>query len=133
MKMKRLFFAMSICGMSALMIACSDNKSAEVKNAPTENSVNTEAESKAVANQEMKIEIAGMSCVKGCGSSIRKELKSTGGVTDVSYDFEEGRAKNLATIKFDDSKVSEDDIILAITTLDEHKYSIGEHTVKPIK
>lgn len=128
--MKKIFFILTVSSLGVLT-ACGEKTTQESAAAVQQND-ETPAE-KPVANQEMSIEISGMTCEKGCGSSIRKELKSTGGVTDVSYDFEDGRETNVAKIKFDDSKVTEDDLILAITTLDGHKYTIGEHSVKSIR
>lgn len=73
----------------------------------------------------LKAEIAGMTCVKGCGSSIRKELYSLGGVSKVDFDnFDEEEDFNNIKIYYDENKVSQDDIILAITTLEDHKYSL---------
>lgn len=124
--MKKLFFGIAIVVLS-ISTSCSSDKAtttvAEKTATPDE---------KPIANKELSVEITGMVCEKGCGASIRKELLSTGGVTACSFDFEEGRESNVAKIAFDDSKISEDEIVLAITTLDEHKYTIGNPMVSDL-
>ena len=127
--MKNLFLVFAVA-LFAITTSCSS----ETK---TENTVATEQEKEAVtkpvANQEMTIEVMGMVCEKGCGGSIRKEMKATNGVTGCSFDFEDEREVNVATIAYDDSKISEDEIILALTTMNEHQFTVGKHTVSPLK
>lgn len=77
------------------------------------------------ANTAMSAEISGMSCVMACGSSIKKELYSLGGVSKVEFDdFNEENEFNKIKVYYDDNAVSEDDLILAITTLESHKYGL---------
>lgn len=77
------------------------------------------------ANTAMTAEISGMSCVMACGSSIRKELYSLGGVSKVDFDdFNEENEYNKIKVYYDDNMISEDDIVLAITTLESHKYGL---------
>ena len=59
-----------------------------------------------VANQVMTMEVDGMVCKMGCGGGIRKELKATGGVSLVEFDFEEERTTDVATIYFDQTNTS---------------------------
>ena len=46
---------------------------------------------KVVSNKIVAMEIEGMTCVMGCGASIRKELYTTEAVSSVEFDFKEGR------------------------------------------
>jgi copper chaperone CopZ len=127
--MKNLFLVLTVAIFS-ITTSCSSE-------AKTENKVATDQEkeetAKPIANQQMTIEVMGMVCEKGCGGSIRKEMKATNGVTKCSFDFEDEREVNVATIDFDDAKVSEEEIILALTTMNEHQFTVGTHTVKSLK
>ena len=127
--MKNLFLVLAVA-LFSITTSCSSE-------AKTENAVATDQEKEAitkpVANQEMTIEVTGMVCEKGCGGSIRKEMIATNGVTKCSFDFEDEREVNVATISFDDSKITEEEIILALTTMNEHQFTVGEHSVKPLK
>lgn len=127
--MKNLFLVLTVA-LFSIATSCSSEAKTENKVATDQE---TEATAKPVANQQMKIEVMGMVCEKGCGGSIRKELNETNGVTKTSFDFEDEREVNVATIDFDDSKISEEEIILALTTMNEHQFTVGTHTVKPLK
>ena len=127
--MKNLFLVLAVA-LFSITTSCSSE-------AKTENTVATDQEKEAitkpVANQEMTIEVTGMVCEKGCGGSIRKEMIATNGVTKCSFDFEDEREVNVATISYDDTKITEEEIILALTTMNEHQFTVGEHSVKPLK
>ncbi len=126
--MKNLLMVFTVAFLS-IVTSCSSDQKVEKQLASTEK----EVIAKPVANKEMTIEVMGMVCEKGCGSSIRKEMKATNGVTKTSFDFEEDREVNVATIAFDDTKISEEEIILALTTMNEHQFSVGKHTVKSLE
>jgi copper chaperone CopZ len=76
-----------------------------------------------VANKMLEIEIEGMMCEMGCGGSIRKALKGTGGVEQCSFDFDDEAEWNKAYIKFDKYKVSADKIISLIEELNENQFA----------
>lgn len=78
------------------------------------------------ADRMATIEISGMTCEAGCGGSIRKELKATGGVSRVQYDFVEGRDVQTAKVSFDKDKVSLDQMINIITSINEKQFSVGK-------
>jgi len=82
-------------------------------------------------NTILTIEIGGMTCEMGCGSSIRKELKATGGVERVKYDFLEGRKVQTATISFDKNKVSKDQMIGIITHMNDKQFTVGKTAEEP--
>lgn len=116
---------------SLLLLACNSN---ENKVEETVNSTTEVADHKSVVPTDyIAAEITGMSCVKGCGSSIRKELYSLGGVSKVEYDFEEERESNGIKIYFDEAQISQDEIILALTTMDEHKYTVSNQETTKIQ
>ena len=62
----------------------------------------------------------------GCGASIRKELYATKAVSSVEFDFKEGRKTNIATIKFDTSKINLNQIVSLLSTMNENQFTIGK-------
>lgn len=78
------------------------------------------------SNQILTIEIEGMTCEMGCGGSIRKELKATGGVERVSFDFIEGRNVQTAKISFDSNKISQDEMVKLITKMNDKQFKVGK-------
>jgi copper chaperone CopZ len=78
------------------------------------------------ANRMLTMEVSGMTCVMGCGASIRKELFATKAVSSVEFDFEKGRATNLAKIAFDKDKVTVDQIVQLISSLNSKQFTIGK-------
>lgn len=78
------------------------------------------------ADRMLSMEIKGMSCVMGCGASIRKELLSTKAVCSVEFDFEENREFNTAKIAFDKDKITTDQLVVLISKLDDKKFTVGE-------
>jgi len=117
MTMKKLIFILT---SSVILSACSDQKIVE----KTENS--TEKVIVAVnPNQVLTMEIDGMVCKMGCGSSIRKGLKETNGVATVEFDFEEERKTNVAKIIYDKSLVSSEELIKVVSTLNDGQFLVG--------
>jgi copper chaperone CopZ len=92
----------------------------------------TEKGKKEVSKEEVvpdrmaTIEISGMTCEAGCGGTIRKELKATGGVSRVQYDFVEGREVQTAKVSFDKDKVTLDQMLKIITTINEKQFTVGK-------
>lgn len=127
--MKNILLVLIVALLSIATSCTSETKTDNKVVVKTEN----EETAKPVANKELTIEVMGMVCEMGCGGSIRKEMKATNGVTECSFDFEDEREVNVATIAFDDSKTSEDEIILALTTMNEHQFTVGKHAVKSLK
>lgn len=77
------------------------------------------------ANNKVAIEVTGMTCEHACGGSIRMALKETGAVERVSFDFEDGRAKNTAYISYDEKKISTEEIKGIIEELNENQFTTG--------
>lgn len=84
-------------------------------------------------NSILTMKIDGMTCMMGCGASIRKELYSTKAVKNVEFDFEEGRETNTAKIAFDDSKISQKEMVEIISKMNEKQFTVGETKVEPMK
>ena len=75
--------------LDSILVSCSTSTDQEADSKETETS-QTIKESDLVAvtpNRKMTTEIDGMTCVMGCGGSIRKELLNTGAVSRCSFDF----------------------------------------------
>lgn len=86
-----------------------------------------------IADKMVEMEISGMSCEMGCGGSIRKALKETGGVHRVQYDFVEGRAQQTAKISFDSKLVNVDQMVKLIEELNDRQFSVGKTSPRGIK
>lgn len=79
---------------------------------------------KVVSNKEMEVEVEGMMCMMGCGSSIRKALKETGGVESCSFnDFDDEKDWNKVVIRFDSEKISADKIISIVEEINEKQFT----------
>jgi copper chaperone CopZ len=78
------------------------------------------------ANRLLSMEVDGMVCEMGCGSSIRKELKETGAVLSCDFDFEDGRKLNTAKITFDKNKITVDELIDVVNTLNDKQFKVGK-------
>lgn len=85
-----------------------------------------EAKAAVDANRLMTIEVKGMSCEMGCGGSIRKELKATGGVARVEFDFVEGEEIQTAKISFDTNKVTENEVVEIITSMNDKQFTVSK-------
>jgi copper chaperone CopZ len=89
---------------------------------------NESSSDKVIPNRELTMEVSGMMCVMGCGSSIRKELYQTKGVSEVEFDFEEERETNVAKIKFDKNIVSIEEMVSIVNTMNENQFTVGNTT-----
>lgn len=78
---------------------------------------------KVIGSRKMTTEIEGMTCEMGCGGSIRKALKETGGVERVQYDFVEGRKKQVAIISYDSTKIDVQKMLQLIQTINEKQFT----------
>jgi copper chaperone CopZ len=77
------------------------------------------------ANKTISLNIEGMVCEMGCGSSIRKALKDTKAVDRCSFDFKDERKVNVATIAFDSTAITKDKIVSIISTLNDKQFKVN--------
>lgn len=84
------------------------------------------------ANKMLSVEIEGMSCEMACGGSIRMNLKATGAVDRVKFDFVDGRKIQTAFISYDDSKISERQMLKLIESINENQFRTHKHTSEEI-
>jgi mercuric ion binding protein len=109
-------------------------QSSNETNQPTEKEEKTSSEKvKVTPNKMLLMEVDGMSCVMGCGSSIRKELYATNGVSEVEFDFEDGRETQIAKIKFNSDKVTPEQMVKIVNTMNEKQFTVGKVTEEDIE
>lgn len=87
---------------------------------------------KVKGNRLLTLEIEGMTCVMGCGGSIRKELNNTNAVESCDFDFETGRAKNIAKISFDKNKITVDEIIKIVSHMNKGQFKVHRNSSEDI-
>ena len=107
-----------------LTFGCQQSTNETIKTSEKEEQTSPE-KVKVTPNKMLLMEVDGMSCVMGCGSSIRKELYATNGVSEVEFDFEEGRETQKAFIKFNSNIVSVDEMIQIVKTMNENQFTVG--------
>jgi copper chaperone CopZ len=78
------------------------------------------SDSKVDANTVASISIDGMTCEVGCAAYIQKTLAKTKGIESCEVDFE----NNLATVKFDNTIINDEEIVDIIESLNEGQYSV---------
>lgn len=85
-----------------------------------------------IPNRKLTLQVDGMVCEMGCGGTIRKELKGTGGVARCSFDFKGENVPSTATIEFDKDKISADQIAKIIEKLNDGQFSVGKMDTETI-
>jgi len=70
------------------------------------------------------ISIDGMSCEMMCGGSIKKALAKLPGITSTKIEFIEGDEQDHAIISYDDTKVTDAEMIEAIQALHDGQYKV---------
>lgn len=111
----------------ALLTACSETAQ-DTKVEEIEQEVISEKESvNVIPNHILTMEVSGMSCEMACGGAIREGLIETGAVARVQYiDFDMDQETNIAKVYFDDSKISEENIIEIVSTLNKKQFTVGK-------
>ena len=123
--MKQTFAIFCLIGM---LISCNSEK----KKIMVRKEFHKSKESYVNSNQILSVEISGMACVMGCGASIRKELYSTKAVSNVEFDFREGRKTNFAEIKYDTNKITINQIVGLLSTMNEKQFTVGKTISKTL-
>lgn len=106
------------------VISCSEGQPEAQKADEVSNSDEQAVES-AIADEYVDLDIDGMVCKMGCGGSIRKELKATGGVEKVEFDFTEERKTNYAKVYFDSKKISVDEIVKVVSEINDGQFTVS--------
>lgn len=97
-----------------------------IKNAGAKKNHNTSNETTVIPNKLLLVQVQGMSCEMNCGGSIRKALKKTGGVSRVEFKWIDEADKQQTLISFDDSKISQEEIIQLIEKINEGQFQTSE-------
>ena len=107
------------------LMGCENNKQLADENMPeTQMEVQTYDETTVTPNHVATFEVEGMMCEKGCGSTIRKGLYETGGVSKVDIlNFNEDDSINKIKVYFDSQKSTTEDMINVIGELADKRYS----------
>lgn len=109
MKFSALIFTTTL-----VLSACSPSKNTETD---TQSEIST-----SISNKTITVEIEGMVCQKGCGSSIRKELKKMDGVSNVSFNYSDSTKTDDVIIDFDENKTSKKEIIKVIESTNKGQF-----------
>ena len=121
-----------VVAFSAVVVLGACSSEPEVIHLRTEKG-KKETKAPVAANRVLTMEIEGMTCEMGCGGSIRKELKATGGVARVEFpNFTEGAKMQTARVSFDTNKITADEMIKIVTTMNEKQFTVGKTTSEVI-
>ncbi len=102
--------AYAVLGLSTLMVSCGgDSQTGD------SNNVTNVASEMAF----LRADISGMTCAVGCAKTIEKMLSETEGVSSAEVDYE----KKAAFINYDKAKVSEADLLKAISKFKDGSYA----------
>lgn len=99
----------------------------------TEKGAGDKATLKVTPTAMMTIDVEGMTCEMGCGGSIRKELKGTGGVSRVKFDFEEGRKVQKAYIYFNETVIRPEEIKTLLTTMNDKQFTVSNDEIEELE
>lgn len=112
--MKKLIFSLGVIG---LLASCSAEKVIEVPITHVEATSNV---SKTVAD----ISIDGMTCEMGCVATVKSKLNGLKGIEGIEIDFDADRQIDFAHVEFDESIVSEKEMIETIQAIGDGLYSV---------
>lgn len=102
--------AYSLLGLSTIMVSCGGDSSSKDSN---------KVENVASEMAFLRADVSGMTCAVGCAKTIEKMLNETEGVVAAEVNFE----KEAAFIEYDKAKVSEADLLKAISEFKDGSYS----------
>ena len=114
------YFLLAAFGLC--VVACSQQPEQTVEQEPAKTEVertevvSTGAESKAIAS----LGIEGMTCAIGCAGKIQKTLAAMDGIIACDVLFED----KIAEVRYDDTKISEDDMVAAIQELNKGQFKV---------
>ena len=107
-KMRNIFSIILVC---LFFFSCSSNQ--------PENNVLT-------ANTSTDFSVSGMMCEKGCKSYLTNQIQKFPGVVDCQINFSE----KILTVDYNNSKISVDGIVEAVSGLMDGKYSIEKISIQ---
>lgn len=110
--------------LATVLVACQSGEKAEAEE--VQNIEATLETAEVVPNQIATIEVDGMTCVMGCGGTIRTSLMETNAISAVEFDFEMGREVNTATITFDKNQISLNEMVELLAKINDGQFTTGE-------
>ena len=117
---KRTFLPLA----AVFLFACSQQAPAPQVAAGIERIVEQVAISSGTPVTVADLSIEGMSCAMMCGGSIKKALAQLPGVTGTEINFIEGDENDHAVVTYDESKVTDAEMIEAIQKLHDGQYKV---------
>lgn len=128
--------ALSILFISALTFnSCDSKKEESKKEEDKKEEANLETETsqhKIKANSLADISISGMVSEVNCVGSVKKLLSAMIGVTEIEIDFQSATEINHAKVKFDNTKINDQEMVMAIEKLNDGAYRVEEVEVKKL-
>lgn len=110
--------------LAALLFSCSQQAPAPQVAAGIERVVEEVAISSGSPVTMADLSIDGMSCEMMCGGSIKKALALLPGVSGTEIKFIEGEERDHAVVTYDESKVSDAEMVEAIQKLHDGQYKV---------
>ena len=133
MKKTRLWIACLPMMTFALVLSCSQEEEAQVRIVKGGNEDDNTGQQlpDVKADRLLVVELKGMTCVHGCGGTIRKELYATDAVKEVSFDFDEKKPVDVAKVAYDRDKISADEIISILAEANEGQFTVIKTSSEP--
>jgi copper chaperone CopZ len=78
------------------------------------------------------LSVTGMTCAHGCGGKIQQELQALKGVITTDLDYSDGRDKNVVSVSYDPSTVTETEFIRCVNAIADGKYQVASVEVRSI-
>lgn len=122
----KIILPFSIILVATAVSCTSDNSKTESKTVKKTNIIVKTNTVK--ADKMLTVNIDGMVCEKGCGSSIRKELLRTDAVESCEFDFQTDRKTNTVKIAFDKDKITVDKIVSILNSMNEKQFKVLDTT-----
>jgi hypothetical protein len=108
--------------------SCSTEKSEKISKTKI-----IEKTNQVVANRILELEVEGMVCKMGCGSSIRKEMLATNAVESCEINYEDKRKSNQVKVAFNKDKISADELISKINSMNDKQFKVVNSSSKEFK
>jgi hypothetical protein len=133
MKKARVILSYFPLALFALVLSCSqeESKTRIVKGGQNETEKTGEQLPNVKADRLLVVELEGMVCEMGCGGTIRKELYTSNAVKDVSFEFDEENAVDVAKVAYDRNKITVDQIVAIIAAANEGQFNVIKTRSEP--
>ncbi len=120
--MKKVVFALVLGAAFVGFTGCGGD------DAPAEDHASFTENSDVFANAVASLSIDGMQCEVMCGGKIEQSLNSMSGIASCSIDF----PNKVATVKFDNKRITTDEMVDAIQHLNKGQFTVHTTTVQSL-